>query len=170
MGQAHSCPALYGAGPQLPGHLRGSPTVAPPVAGHYRKEEPQLARSDTAHTPRAPRADGGGILRRHAFSGHGAASGEPLVQHAPSRFVAAVSGGGVQPRLRRLQRGAASHRHLRGLKGWAVGRYSVVLTRGEVLDALGEEWQVDGGKICDVEFNYLIWKVPASRRRRRRAD
>ena len=35
-------------------------------------------------------------------------------------------------------------------KGWAVGRYSVVLTRGEVLDALGEEWQEVDGKICDA--------------------
>ena len=55
-------------------------------------------------------------------------------------------------------------------KGWVVGRYSVVLTRGEVLDALGEEWQVVGGKICDAELHYLVWKTSASRRRRRRTD
>ena len=55
-------------------------------------------------------------------------------------------------------------------KGWAVGRYSVALTRGEVLDALGDECQVVGGKICDAELHYLVWKMPASRRRRRRVE
>ena len=55
-------------------------------------------------------------------------------------------------------------------KGWAAGRYSVALTRGEVIDALGEEWQVVDGKICDVELHNLVWKMPASRRRRRRTD
>ena len=57
-----------------------------------------------------------------------------------------------------------------GFKGWAVGRYNVVLTRGEVIDALGEEWRTVGGKICDAELHYLVWKMPASRRRRRRAE
>ena len=55
-------------------------------------------------------------------------------------------------------------------KGWVVGRYSVALTRGEVTDALGEEWQVVGGKICDVELHHLVWKTPASRRTRRRVE
>ena len=55
-------------------------------------------------------------------------------------------------------------------KGWAAGRYSVALTRGEVIDALGEEWQVVDGKICDVELHNLVWKMPASRRRRRRVE
>ena len=55
-------------------------------------------------------------------------------------------------------------------KGWAAGRYSVALTRGEVIDALGEEWQVVNGKICDVELHNLVWKMPASRRRRRRVE
>ena len=57
-----------------------------------------------------------------------------------------------------------------GFKGWAVGRYNVVLTRGEVIDALGEEWQTVGGKICDAELHYLVWKMPAMRCRRRRGE
>ena len=53
-----------------------------------------------------------------------------------------------------------------GFKGWAAGRYNVVLTRGEVIDALDEEWQTVGGKICDAELHYLVWKMPSRKRRR----
>ena len=39
------------------------------------------------------------------------------------------------------RRSASGHRCFAAFKGWAVGRYSITLTRDEALDALGEEWQ-----------------------------
>ena len=55
---------------------------------------------------------------------------------------------------------------LAAFRGWVVGRYSVTLTRGEVLDARGEDWfQRDCG-VCDAEAHFLVWKTPSRKRPR----
>ena len=140
MGQVHSCPAICGAGPQLPGHLWGRPTVAQPVAGHYTKG----SLSSPAATPHIHRADGGGILRRNAFSGHGAASGEPRYSMHPAdlwqQFVEEMCSRDYED----CSEVPPATDIFAAFKGWAAGRYSVALTRGEVLDALGRG--VAGGR------------------------
>ena len=165
MGQVHSCPAMCGAGPQLPGHLWGRPTVAQPVAGHYRKgslsspaatprirTEPMAAESYVGMPSRATE-----LLRESPwYSMHPADLWQQFLEEMCSRDYEDCSE--VPPATDIFA----------AFKGWAAGRYSVALTRGEVLDALGEEWQEVDGKICDAELHYLVWKVPASRRRRRR--
>ena len=159
--RTHSCPAIYGAGPQLPGHLWGRPTVARPFVGQTHTQLP-------SQLP--------GAIGKRSLS-------PPVATpHIRPESMAAESYVGMPSRATELLRESPSHPAedcseappatdiFATFKGWAVGRYSVVLTRGEVLDALSEEWQVVGGKICDAELHYLVWKMPASRRRRRRVE
>ena len=69
-----------------------------------------------------------------------------------------------------LQRGAASHRHLRGLQRLGRGALQRRANSRRCLTPWGRG--VAGGRRqnLDAKLDYLVWKTPASRRRRRRTD
>ena len=164
--QVHNCPSQlrgrptiappnYAAGPQLPGTIGKRSLSSPAATPHtIKRPEPMAAESYVGMPSRATE-----LLRESPWYGAKPADlWQQFLEEMCSRDYEDCSEAPPATDI------------FAAFKGWVVGRYSVVLTRGEVLDALGEEWQVVGGKICDAELHYLVWKTPASRRRRRRTD